>query len=100
MAKGYLIANIEVTDPAAFDEYRSKVASVIAAHGGTYLLRGPELRSLEGAIGLKRLVVLEFPSLAAAEAFYRSDDYRPLLELRKRSTRSDVVLAEGYTPPV
>jgi uncharacterized protein (DUF1330 family) len=99
MAKGYLIANIEVTDPAAFDQYRSTVAPTIAAHGGRYLVRGPEIRHLEGSLGLKRLVVLEFPSLGDAEAFYRSDAYKPLLELRTRSTKSDVVLVEGYDPP-
>ena len=95
----YLIANIDVTDPAGFERYRAAVPSVIAAHGGRYLVRGGALAAVEGSLPLKRLVVLEFPSMAALQAFYDSPDYRPLLALRLASTRSDVVLVEGYAPP-
>jgi uncharacterized protein (DUF1330 family) len=59
---GYLIANIEVTEPAKFEEYRQKVAPVIAQFGGRYLVRGGEVRRLEGNLPIQRLVVLEFPS--------------------------------------
>ncbi len=94
---GYLIANIDVKDPAKFEEYRQKVAPVIAKFGGRYLVRGGEVRPLEGNLGLHRLVVLEFPTLEVAQRFYDSAEYRPLLELRSASTRSDVVLAQGYS---
>jgi len=94
--KGYLIANIEVHDQQAFEEYRGKVAPLIARFGGRYLVRGGKLHALEGDLGLKRLVILEFPSLADAERFYDSPEYRPVLELRSASTTSQVVLAEGY----
>lgn len=95
----YLIANIEVTDPAGFERYRTQVGAVIAAHGGRYLVRGGEQTHLEGALPLHRLVILEFPSMAAARGFYASPDYAPLLALRLASTRGDVVLVEGYAPP-
>lgn len=94
----YLIANIEVTDPEGFERYRSEVPAVIAAHGGRYLVRGGPTRSVEGSLPVKRLVILEFPSMEAAERFYASPDYAPLLKLRLDSTRSDVVFAEGYAP--
>jgi uncharacterized protein (DUF1330 family) len=94
---GYLIANIEVTDPAKFEQYREKVAPVIKQFGGRYLVRGGDLRRLEGNLPLRRLVVLEFPTLDAAQRFYDSPEYRPLLELRIASTRSDVVLVDGYS---
>ncbi len=92
---GYLIANIEVTDPAKFEEYRQKVVPVIEKFGGRYLVRGGHTRCLEG--NLKRLVVLEFPSLDAAQRFYDSPEYQPILKLRLASARSDLVLAEGYS---
>ncbi len=95
----YLIANIEVTDPAGFERYRTAVPAVIAAHGGRYLVRGGAHETVEGSLGLKRLVILEFPSMAALRGFYDGADYRPLLELRLASTRSDVALVEGYDPP-
>lgn len=95
----YLIANIEVTDPAGFGRYRDAVPAVIAAHGGRYLVRGGALQAVEGNLPLKRLVILEFPSMAALQGFYDSPDYRPLLDLRLASTRSEVTFVEGYAPP-
>jgi uncharacterized protein (DUF1330 family) len=72
------------------------VPSVIARHGGRYLVRGGTLERLENADGFNRVVVLEFPSLEAARAFYHSADYAPLLKLRGDSTESQAVLVEGY----
>ena len=95
----YVIANIDVTDPVGFERYRAAVPPVIAAHGGRYLVRGGELHALEGALPLKRLVILEFPSLEAARRFYASPEYQPLLALRLASTRSELVMVEGYVPP-
>ncbi len=95
----YLIANIEVTDPAGFERYRSAVPPVIAAHGGRYLVRGGAHRAVEGSLPLKRLVILEFPTMAALQGFYESADYRPLLELRLASARSEVAFVEGYAAP-
>lgn len=94
----YIIVNIEVTDPEAFARYRAAVPPVIAAHGGRYLVRGGELHVMEGAPGWKRLVVLEFPSVAAARGFYGSTDYAPLLALRLASTNSQMVMVEGLPP--
>jgi len=96
----YMIANIEVTDPAGFERYREAVPPVIAAHGGRYLVRGGAVHTKEGNPDVKRLVILEFPTIAAAEAFYAAPDYAPLLALRLATTRSEAVLVEGYVPPV
>jgi uncharacterized protein (DUF1330 family) len=97
--KGYLIANIEVQDTAAFDRYRQLVAPMIAQFGGGYLVRGGDIRQLEGDLGLKRVVILEFPSVEAAMRFYESEEYRPLLALRTASTRSNVAIVAGHVPP-
>jgi uncharacterized protein (DUF1330 family) len=94
---GYLIANIEVEDPAKFDQYRQEVTPLIEKFGGRYLVRGGELRRLEGDPPLSRLVILEFPTIEAAQKFYDSAEYAPILKLRLDSTRSEVVLAEGYS---
>jgi uncharacterized protein (DUF1330 family) len=94
---GYLIANIEVKDPMKFDEYRQKVAPLIEKFGGRYLIRGGEVRHLEGNLSFHRLVVLEFPTVEAARNFYESAEYQPILKLRLDSTRSDAVLVQGYS---
>lgn len=95
----YIIVNIEVTDPEGFERYRDAVPPLIAKHGGRYLVRGGKLDVREGAPGWKRLVVLEFPSLAAAHAFYDDPEYAPLLALRLATTNSQMVMVEGHTPP-
>ena len=95
----YLIANIEVIDAAAFGQYREAVAPLIARFGGRYLVRGGAVRDVEGAPGLKRLVILEFDSMPALRNFYDSPDYAPLIALRQRAAISNVALVEGYMPP-
>lgn len=94
----YLVAHIDVRDPAGFDEYRARVAPVVKAYGGRYMVRTDQLERLEGAEPRGRLVILEFPCMDAAQSFYRSADYAPLLRQRLASTISDIVLVEGYVP--
>lgn len=95
----YLIANIDVTDPRLFAEYRDKVPAVIAQYGGRYAVRGGAVETVEGTSPFKRLVVLEFPSMEALKAFYHSAEYAPLIALRQKASRGDVILVEGYAPP-
>ena len=91
----YLVANIEVSDPAAFEEYRKRVPATIAAHGGRYLCRGGAVEMLEGEFDAKRIVVLEFPSVAAARAWYASPDYQELLRLREQAANTMLMMIEG-----
>jgi len=92
----YLIADIAIRDAAAFEEYRAKVAPMVAAHGGRYLIRGGAIEVLEGTPDYARLTVIEFPDHATAKRFHDSADYAPLLQLRTAATDSKVVLIEGY----
>jgi len=91
----YLIADIEVTDPVAYEEYKRRVPAVITAYGGRYLVRGGDSEVLEGVWRPKRTAVIEFPTLAAAKSFWSSDEYRPLREIRERSAKSSVMAIEG-----
>ncbi len=94
----YIIAEIEVTDPAAYEEYRARVPAVIAAHGGRYMVRGGETETIEGAAAAGRVVVLEFPDMAAAKRFVSSPDYAPLAAIRKKASKSRLILVDGYRP--
>jgi uncharacterized protein (DUF1330 family) len=71
------------------------VAPLIAKYGGRYIIRGGEVEELEGHLGIKRLIVLEFPSLEAA-SFYDSPEYQPVKAIRLQSAASDVALIVGY----
>ncbi len=91
----YLIAEIEVTDPALYERYKPLAAAAIAAGGGRYLVRGGETVALEGAAPAGRLVILEFPNAAAARAFYDGPDYAEARRIRERAAKSRVIIADG-----
>ena len=95
MAKGYLVADIQITDPERFDEYRRLVPAVIAQFGGRYLVRGGAFHAVEMPDAFHRLVVLEFDSVEQAGRFYGSEEYAPLLRMRVESTKSAVAIVEG-----
>jgi uncharacterized protein (DUF1330 family) len=92
---GYVIAEVEVTDPATYEEYRKRVPAIVAQYGGKYLVRGGAVESKEGGWNPKRLVVLEFASLEQARKWYHSPEYAPVLALRLKAARSKMVLVEG-----
>ena len=91
----YVIADVEVIDSAGFEEYRAQVPATIAAFGGRYLARGGAHKVLEGDWSPHRCVILEFPTMAALEAWYESPAYVPLREMRERTTKSRLVRVEG-----
>ena len=91
----YLIADVDVLDPAGFAEYQQKVPATIAQYGGRYLVRGGATEALEGAWSLKRSVVLEFPSMAQLKTWYASPEYAPLITIRERTTQSKLMAVEG-----
>ncbi len=91
----YVIADIEVTDSAGFAEYQQKVPATIAAYGGRYLVRGGSTEVLEGDWSPNRCVVLEFPDMAQLKTWYASPEYRPLIAIRERTTKSNLVIVQG-----
>ena len=95
---GYVVAEVEVTDSAVYEEYRKLVPATVAKYGGKYLVRGGAVERKEGGWEPKRLVVLEFPSLDQARTWYHSPEYAPALALRLKAARSKVLLVEGAPP--
>ena len=95
MAKGYVIANISVEDPAGYEGYRSQTAAIIEKYGGRFLVRGGAIEAKEGEPATGRLVVLEFPSVEAARIFYDSPEYQAILPIRFRNASSTLIIVEG-----
>ena len=91
----YIYANVEVTDPVAYEEYRRQVPAVIAAHGGRYLVRGGAVEVLEGDTNPQRQVILEFPDPVALKAFYDSPDYTRLKAIRQGASRGLLIAIQG-----
>lgn len=91
----YIIADSNVTDPAAYEQYRARVPAAIAKHGGRFLARGGEVAVLEGDWSPRRVVVIEFPSLEAAKAFYDSPEYQAARALRAEAATIDMLAVAG-----
>ena len=91
----YVVAEVEVTDPTVYEEYRKLAPPTIAKYGGKYLVRGGTVEVKEGGWTPKRLVVLEFASMDQAQKWYHSPEYAPALALRANAARSKVLLVEG-----
>ena len=93
----YVVVNCEVTDPVKYDQYKALAPAAIARHGGRYLARGGATAMLEGHWEPKRIVILEFASLAAAKAFHDSPEYRAARALRAGAANMDIVAVEGIS---
>ncbi len=92
---GYVIADVEVTDEALFEEYRKLVPATVEAYGGRYVVRGGASEVVEGDVTPHRTVILEFPSFEQAKAWYDSDEYAGPKQMRIDSTNSSVIIVEG-----
>lgn len=94
----YVIVDVDVLDPETYQEYRAKAAPTVTAAGGRYIVRGGAVTHVEPGWDVHRFVVLEFPSVAAARAWYDSPAYREVLPIRLRSTVSRLMIVEGLDP--
>ena len=96
--KAYLIAEIEVVDAAVYEDYKTEAAPIVAKYGGRYIVRGGPLTLVEGDSSKGRVVVIEFPNTTAAYAFVKSDEYRPVAEIRNAAAKSRIMIVEGIIP--
>lgn len=88
---------MEITDPHRFEEYKLLSPATVKAYGGKFLARGGEVNTLEGDWQPRRLVILEFPDRAQAQAWLNSPEYAPARRLRQLSANSRMVVIDGFT---
>ncbi|HZT51083.1 MAG TPA: DUF1330 domain-containing protein [Stellaceae bacterium] len=91
----YVIADLDVKNPAGLENYRAKVPETIAKYGGRFVVRGGAHEVLEGQWRPRRMVVVEFPDMAALKRWYNSPEYRPLIAERRAAAATDLVVVEG-----
>ena len=94
----YVINDMVVTDPVLFEEYKKLSPPTVAQYGGRFLARGGRTDTLEGEWSPKRLVIIEFPSVAQARAWVDSPEYAPAKRLRQITTISNLIVVEGVAP--
>jgi len=95
MAKGYWIAQVEVSNADGYKQYVALLPDVLRKFGGRYVTRGGRTEVVEGR-SRSRIVVLEFPSYEAALDCYRSPEYARAKAQRQTAADADLIVVEGY----
>ena len=93
----YLVARVDVRDWTKYKEYMKHTPRVIAQHGGRFLVRGATAITLEGDEDERRVVVIEFPSLERARAFYDSPEYHAIKRYRDGAAEAHFIIIDGYS---
>jgi uncharacterized protein (DUF1330 family) len=91
----YVIFDVQINDMAQYQSFMAGVKPALVAAGARYLARGGDHRVYEGDWQPRRIVLLEFPSVAAWEAFYTGDTYRSLKAIRDGASEARLVCVEG-----
>jgi uncharacterized protein (DUF1330 family) len=92
----YVIADVSsATDQEKLQEYRRRNTPTVEAHGGRFIVRGGAIEVLEGDWETLRIVIMEFPDLDAARAWYRSPAYQEIAPLRQSASETRIIAVEG-----
>lgn len=92
---GYIIVDVKVTDPEAYERYRASVPATLAAYGGKFIVRGGRAENLEGDWEPNRIVVVEFESVEQAKAWWSSEDYAAPKRIRQSASITRMIVVEG-----
>jgi uncharacterized protein (DUF1330 family) len=95
MSSAYIIANVSVTNPTQYEEYKKWSSAAMQTHGADVCVRGGPVEVLEGDWTPERLILLKFPSVAAAKAFHASPEYDKARAARQGAAIMRMVLVEG-----
>ena len=91
----FVIANVRIEDPVRYEDYKRMVPGTIAAFGGRFVARGGHVETLEGDWRPDRLVILEFPSVERARAWWNSPEYVEARALRQATSTGSLIIVEG-----
>jgi uncharacterized protein (DUF1330 family) len=91
----YVVTEIEVLDTERYETYKKMSPVSISAYGGRFIVRGGKVETLEGGWSPKRFVIVEFPSLERAKAWWSSQEYAEAKKLRQETSRTQMIVVEG-----
>lgn len=92
---GYVIVEIEVKDAEMYEVYKNSVGPSLEAYGARFVVRGGVAENLEGDWEPRRIIVLEFESVARAKEWWASEEYREPKALRQSSSQARMIVVEG-----
>ena len=92
---GYVITDVEITDPALYGEFMEKVTASVEGHGDKFVARGGALDTIEGDWKPQRIAILKFDSVERIREWLSSPEYVALKDIRTRSSNISMVVVEG-----
>ena len=95
MPSAYIIANVTVTNPEQYAEYRKLSTIAVKTYGAEFCVRGGAVEILEGDWTPDRVVVLKFASMENAKAYYHSVEYSAAIKAREGAAVMRMVVVEG-----
>jgi uncharacterized protein (DUF1330 family) len=95
MPRGYAIVRVSISDEERYADYRAGTLDSLAPYEGRFIVRGGATEVVEGSWDVDRTVVIEFPSIEQARAWYHGDGYQRLASIRREASTADFVLVEG-----
>jgi uncharacterized protein (DUF1330 family) len=91
----YVVVQVDVKDPVRYADYRKMVPASLEKYGGRFLVRGGQTHTMEGDWAPKRFVLVEFPTVERAQAWWASPEYAEAKALRQATSDSQLIIAEG-----
>ncbi|HRJ29669.1 MAG TPA: DUF1330 domain-containing protein [Cyclobacteriaceae bacterium] len=91
----YVIVEVDIKDPVRYEDYKKLTPAIVGSFGGKFIVRGGATETLEGDWKPGRVVVIEFPSIEKAKAFYASSAYAAAKKIRMEASTGKMILVEG-----
>jgi uncharacterized protein (DUF1330 family) len=94
----YIVAEVEVTDPATMQKYGARVPETLAPFNHHYMIRSGKFQPLEGEAPRGGLVVIAFDSAEKAREWWDSPAYNAIKPIRQSAAKSRIFIVEGVVP--
>ena len=91
----YVIVDVKINNHEDYEEYKKLTPASITAYDGKFIVRGGKTETLEGDWDPERIVVLEFPTVERAKAWWASEMYAPAKQIRQRTASTQMIIVEG-----
>lgn len=91
----YIVVRIDVDDPLLLKDYQAATPAIVEKFHGRFIARGGSVVTLEGPVESRRIVIIEFPELSDAEAFYHSPEYTRARKLREGIAVAEFIAVDG-----
>lgn len=91
----YIVVQVDVKDPVRYEDYKKLVPPSLEQFGGRFIVRGGKTETLEGDWAPRRFVIIEFPDVERAKAWWASPEYAAAKALRQATSTTQLIVAEG-----